>query len=174
MTLLKDWNGKTNLTGWHFMEKFDGCRAFWDGFNLWTRDGNRIKAPEAFTRLLPAGFRLDGELWAGREQFQTARLATQYGQWTDAIRLIVFDAPDTPGTWSERIQSASRAVGNNAVARVVKHGVVRDFYHLCKVFFAIHGAMGEGLVLRNPTAIGYERGRSINALRIKKDPYWGY
>lgn len=174
MTLLKDWNGKTNLTGWWFSEKLDGCRAFWDGFNLWTRDGNRIKAPVEFTRLLPAGFRLDGELWAGRDAFQTARLATQYGQWTDAVRFMVFDAPDVAGNWMVRLQSAARAIGNCGVARTVKAGVVKDFNHLCKVFFAIHGAMGEGLVLRNPQAVGYERGRSVNALRIKKDPEWGY
>jgi len=174
MTLLKDWNGKTNLTGWHFSEKLDGCRAFWDGNALWTRDGNRIPAPQTFTRQLPAGVRLDGELWAGRDTFTIARLATQYGQWTPEIKFMVFDAPDAAGTWLGRMQAAEALLAGNGVARTVKRGVIKDFFHLCKVFFAIRGALGEGLVLRNPAFVGYERGRSKNALRIKRDPEWGY
>jgi DNA ligase-1 len=40
-------------TGWFISEKFDGCRAYWDGQQLWTRSGKIIKAPPSLTANLP-------------------------------------------------------------------------------------------------------------------------
>jgi DNA ligase-1 len=57
------WNSESmEPTGWWMTEKFDGVRLYWDGNALFTRQGNRVKAPEIFTRQLPT-FPLDGELW---------------------------------------------------------------------------------------------------------------
>lgn len=90
---------KKHLAASTFMsEKLDGFRGFWDGgisrglpkeevpwanldkdvtpnqiaTGLWTRYGNIIHAPDFFIDALPQ-FMLDGEIWGGREMFQTVR-----------------------------------------------------------------------------------------------------
>ena len=50
-------------------EKYDGVRGLWDGRTLRTRAGNVIAAPAWFIAKLPKQA-LDGELWAGRGQFE--------------------------------------------------------------------------------------------------------
>ena len=47
-------------------EKLDGVRAYWNGENLYTRNGKHLYPPEWFTAKLPKGFALDGELWIRR------------------------------------------------------------------------------------------------------------
>jgi DNA ligase-1 len=49
-------------TGWWLTEKFDGMRLYWNGSNFITRNGNKLKVPDFFTRKLPK-VALDGELW---------------------------------------------------------------------------------------------------------------
>lgn len=174
MTLLKNWRRRIDVTGWFWSEKFDGCRAFWDGFNLWTRGGLKIDAPKWFTDGLPAGFRLDGEIWAGRGRFEQARQAVQNGRFTKAIRFKVFDAPREIGRWDKRMAAAEKVLRGSRIATAVSFGTIKDFDHLQIVFFSVWGDGGEGIVLRNPATTIYEKGRTNNCLRIKKDPFWGY
>ena len=56
--------------GWYMSKKYDGYRAMWDGSRFVSRQGNVYNAPEWFTRHLPKNVVLDGELYAGRENFQ--------------------------------------------------------------------------------------------------------
>jgi DNA ligase-1 len=49
-------------TGWFMTEKFDGMRLLWDGKQLYTRQGTKVKAPTFFTSKLPK-VPLDGEIW---------------------------------------------------------------------------------------------------------------
>ena len=46
-------------------EKLDGVRAFWDGKDFYSRNGNRFHAPAYFKEGLP-NHALDGELWGGK------------------------------------------------------------------------------------------------------------
>lgn len=66
-TLATDYHPAIDPAGWLASEKMDGCRAYWDGRQFWTRGGNVIMAPAWFTRGLPASH-LDGEIWAVRPQ----------------------------------------------------------------------------------------------------------
>ena len=50
-------------------EKLDGVRAWWDGRQFLSRQGNVYHAPQWFTAGLP-NVCLDGELWLGRKAFQ--------------------------------------------------------------------------------------------------------
>ena len=59
-------------TGWLLSEKLDGVRAYWDGADFYSRNGNAFPAPAWFKQGLPAT-PLDGELWAGRRQFRRSR-----------------------------------------------------------------------------------------------------
>lgn len=55
--------------GWLMSEKLDGVRCYWDGANMFTRNGNRIFAPKEWIAKLPT-VPIDGELWSGRDSFQ--------------------------------------------------------------------------------------------------------
>ncbi|MEE9395821.1 MAG: hypothetical protein V3V31_02290, partial [Methylococcales bacterium] len=50
-------------------EKLDGVRAYWNGRQLLSRQGNPYIAPNWFTTGFPS-YPLDGELWAGRSNFE--------------------------------------------------------------------------------------------------------
>jgi DNA ligase-1 len=52
-----------NPTGWWLTEKFDGIRMYWNGSELYTRQGNTIKIPDSMRSRLPKSISLDGELW---------------------------------------------------------------------------------------------------------------
>jgi len=112
---------KHNPRLWWFSEKYDGMRAFWDGgvsrgklvrdvpwanilkdtkdiraTGLWSRYGKSIQAPDYFLDRLPA-FPLDGELWAGRKNFQQAMSICRKhipveDEWKN-ITYMVFDSP---------------------------------------------------------------------------------
>ena len=68
LLLAKVYSDQEDLAQWWVSEKLDGVRAYWDGRQLISRQGNRFAAPAWFT----AGFPdtpLDGELWMGRGTF---------------------------------------------------------------------------------------------------------
>ena len=69
LLLAHSWDNKKDLTGWWLSEKLDGVRAYWDGGQFLSRQGNRFYAPDWFTAGLPST-PLDGELWLGRKRFQ--------------------------------------------------------------------------------------------------------
>lgn len=68
LLLAHSWDNEQELAGWWMSEKLDGVRAYWDGRQFFSRQGNRFHAPAWFTAALPA-MPLDGELWAGRRPF---------------------------------------------------------------------------------------------------------
>lgn len=162
-----DWAGE-DVTGWIASEKFDGCRAYWDGETLWSRTGCRIDAPDWFLNSLPKGVELDGEIWAGRGNLQAARLATQYGgkHFTDAIKFVVFDVPRHTGDWIFRISRAS--MFKNESVKVPTVWAINGANHALENFSAIKNAGGEGLMLRNPS-IQYAAGRTRELLKVKNE-----
>jgi DNA ligase 1 len=160
MTLAVDYHGQ-DPSGWHMTEKFNGCRAYWDGGRFWTRGGNVVAAPEWFTKDLPRSRCLDGEIFAGYGNFEAARLAVQYGRFTRDMRFVVFDAPGF-GTWTERIRRVEPGNRVNAVTATP----CRSRADLRAKVIAIVDNGGEGIMLRSPTAKGYECGRSKNMLRV--------
>ena len=63
-------NSKHNITNWYMSEKLDGIRAYWNGKELLSKNGNKIYAPSSFTKDFPP-FELDGELWTKRDDFES-------------------------------------------------------------------------------------------------------
>ena len=155
----KDWDGR-DLTGWYWSEKMDGCRAYWDGANLYTKSGNLIDAPH-ITATLPAGFALDGEIYAGHGNYETARLFTQYGKNPEAVRFVAFDAPGVAGDWIARIRSAE-STGVECVTAARIDSMERARFLLGLVL----EDGGEGVMVRKP-GIEYAPGRSCNMLKLK-------
>src|SRR5213075_711077 len=69
LLLAESWDNAADLSGWWMSEKLDGVRAYWDGKQFISRQGNLYHAPEWFTAGLPS-VTLDGELWIARKAFQ--------------------------------------------------------------------------------------------------------
>src|SRR3984885_8336953 len=69
LLLACSWDNTTDLSGWWMSEKLDGVRAYWDGKQFLSRQGNVYHAPDWFVAGLPP-VPLDGELWIDRKKFQ--------------------------------------------------------------------------------------------------------
>lgn len=165
MTLGMDWDGR-DVRGWWMQEKLEGCRAYWDGTRMWTRGGNVIDLPSALADELPE-IALDGEIWCGRGRFTEARLAVQYGKFIPMTWFGVFDAPAAAGTWEQRMAVAMAALDGSSFAIVPAFQQVPTIEHLEQTFRQLVAVGGEGLILRHPDAVGYERGRTTKLLKVK-------
>lgn len=166
MMRVTDWDWR-DLTGYFYSEKLDGCRAYWDGQQLWTRGGNVIRAPKRFLADLPTGIELDGELWAGRGTFQMASVAARFGKWNPDLRFMVFDAPTAEGDWIDRMEKARYLLDFSEFARPVKYGIVEHREHASDIAADFIAAGGEGACFRKP-GVGYKRARTLDVQRIKK------
>jgi DNA ligase-1 len=152
-------------------EKYDGVRAYWDGSHLVTRAGNRIHAPEWFTRGWPSE-PLDGELWAGRGQFEqvtaTVRdLEPDDDAWRN-IRFMVFDLPAHGGTFSARLRELQSLLAPLRIdwLRQVIQSRVADDVALHLQLDSIAAAGGEGLMLHKEDSL-YRAERSDDLLKLK-------
>src|SRR5690606_20069402 len=110
LTLAQMYRDDLDVTAYYVSEKYDGVRAYWDGQQLLTRQGNVLAIPDFFRRQLPAQ-PLDGELWFGRGEFSRAAALVQrlpahadYQPEWQAVRYMLFDAPQQPGGFSQRLE----------------------------------------------------------------------
>ena len=151
-----------NPTGFLMSEKFDGFRAMWDGSEFVSREGNVFPAPASIRNAMPP-VALDGELWVGRGMLGKVAGAVRSADWS-ALSFCVFDAP-IAGTASERIAWLS-TLSLPSFCNVVEHVRCESSAHLDRLFDAVVGTGGEGLVIRDPSAC-YEVGRSSAMLKVK-------
>jgi len=164
MTLATDWDFR-DVRLWQWSEKFDGCRAYWDGQAFWTRGGHVVDAPAQLLRAMPSGVHLDGELWAGRGGYIPAMNFVRHGIWSDSVRFVAFDAPQASGDWLKRMKLADGFC--NEFVITPERGIIRGHYEASERAAAIIEAGGEGLMLRSPNALDYQRRRTVNLMRIK-------
>lgn len=157
-------------TGMWVSEKLHGCRAFWDGRVLRTKDSwLPIDAPPFITAGLPRGRALDGELWAGYGTFEMVRVLVQYRHASDPawrrVRYMLFDAPTAAAVPVEARWKIARATRGPHL-RFVKQWRCSGPAELHRDFARIVKAGGEGLMLRDPGHC-YEFGRSRHWLKMK-------
>lgn len=152
-------------------EKLDGVRAYWDGRQLVSRRGNIYHAPPWFIAGLPKT-PLDGELWAGRQQFETTlaivrRIQPDDQQWRK-ITYQVFDLPHHTGTFTERLGVMESLVAkqNTPWLNVIPQYKVQTQAQLDAQLEAIVAQGGEGLMLHRGGAL-YQTGRSNDLLKLK-------
>lgn len=174
--LAKNWTPKIDPTGYWLSEKLDGVRAYWTGTHFLSRNGNVFHAPAFFTQGLPR-IALDGELWLGRKQFQSAVgiVKTQSGakdaMWRD-LTFQVFDAPDAKGALQDRLAYAKSAIDVASIstekqyAQVLAQVRCDGVDHLLQCLRNVELAGGEGVMLRAPNS-AYERKRSDTLLKVK-------
>ncbi|CAZ89183.1 putative ATP-dependent DNA ligase [Thiomonas arsenitoxydans] len=152
-------------------EKLDGVRAFWDGRVLRFRSGNPVPAPAWFTAALPSQ-PLDGELWIARESFDQVSGIVRSNPPNDRdwkqVRYMVFELPNAPGSFTERI-ARMRTLVERAQApwlQMVPQFRVPNSAALKQQLDKIVKAGGEGLMLHRADA-PYQTGRQDVLLKLK-------
>ena len=161
-----DWSGE-DMTGFVLSEKFDGCRAFWDGKRLWSRGGMSPSIPMEWSDSLPA-MPLDCELYDGIGGVYRCGIALRYGRFTATMRLVVFDAPAVEGDYLERMRVAEDALAGSAIAAPAALTICRNNSHAMQLMREIQGRGGEGLMARTP-CIQYMPGRTRELLKVKHE-----
>lgn len=169
--LAHSWTTDVDLTGWWMSEKLDGVRAYWDGTQFISRQGNVYHAPDWFIEDLPKDVHLDGELWLSRKGFQRAvsivRRQDKSDQWKE-ITYLVFDAPAVDDVFEARMAYISQLLdeAQPKYARPHTHERCKGTDHLREELARVEELGGEGLMMRKPSS-KYEVGRSFSLLKVK-------
>ncbi|HNC22117.1 MAG: DNA ligase [Candidatus Accumulibacter sp.] len=163
--------GQADVALYLVSEKLDGVRAFWDGQALRTRNGHRIQVPSWFVARFPAQ-PLDGELWMGRGEFErlsgiVRRQTPDDSQWQQ-VRYLVFELPQSPGTFRQRALALRELTSRLALPwlQAVEQWEFGSREALDKKLEQIVRAGGEGLMLHRADA-AYVTGRSDVLLKLK-------
>lgn len=171
LLLAEEYDQDIDLDAYWVSEKLDGVRAFWNGSRLISRGGNTFAAPSWFTADFPP-LPLDGELWVGRGQFEeTASIVsrhTPHDGWRQ-VYYMVFDLPEDPGTFDERLQNlhAAVAASPNKFLAVIPQYKLTGHKLLMERLDALVADGGEGLMLHRGDS-RYHGGRSMDLLKLKK------
>ncbi|MCX6903006.1 MAG: DNA ligase [Verrucomicrobia bacterium] len=170
LLLAESWDNATDLSDWWMSEKLDGVRAYWDGKQFLSRQGNLYHAPEWFIEGLPA-LPLDGELWIDRKKFQRTVSIVRRQDKTDLwheVKFLVFDAPTASGGFEDRLGFLKNALARGAAkfARLHAHERCKNLDALRAELARIESLGGEGLMLRQPGS-KYVAGRSSTLLKVK-------
>ncbi len=152
-------------------EKLDGIRAYWDGKNLISRQGNIFKAPQWFVENFPAAH-LEGELWIGRGKFEETLSIIQKDQIDEdgwkKIRLMLFDMPQHSGSFSERLSEIKKltTISNSKYLQVIEQFEISGHENLMKLLAEITKEGGEGIMLHLRDSL-YKAERNDDILKLK-------
>jgi DNA ligase len=170
LLLAESWDNALDLSGWWMSEKLDGVRAYWDGKQFISRQGNLYHAPDWFIEGLP-DTPLDGELWLDRKKFQRAvsivRRQDKSEHWKE-IRFLIFDAPSVKDPFERRVQAIRELIAGmrSGYAQSHEHILCKGTTHLKEELARVEALGGEGLMLREPGSL-YVSGRSSTLLKVK-------
>jgi DNA ligase-1 len=168
--LAKSYQDDIELGHYWVSEKLDGVRAYWNGVQLLTRQGNIIHAPDDFISQLPAE-PLDGELWLGRGQFeQTVAIVRKHQadpqQW-QRIRYMVFDLPASPLAFEQRLSRLQQLLADpHAAVQLIPQRQYRSQAALQQALQEVLKLGGEGLMLHRSDSL-YRPGRHHDLLKLK-------
>lgn len=160
-----------NISGWYMSEKLDGIRAYWDGKNLYTKNGNVINTPKDFTKNFPS-FELDGELWSKRGDFENIQSIvldkTPSSKWKE-LTYNIFEVPNTKGDFLTRLQKAKDWFNkhSNKNVNIIKQIKCEDEEHLITFLDEIIQLKGEGIIVKDGSK-DYHTGRTPYSLKVKK------
>ncbi len=169
--LAETWDNAADLSGWWMSEKLDGVRAYWDGKQFLSRQGNLFHAPDWFVEGFPST-PLDGELWLDRKAFQRTisivRRQDKSDHWRQ-IRYLVFDAPSVDAVFEDRVAYLKDLFGSARMefASPHEHQLCTSVDCLRAELERVEGLGGEGLMLRQPGS-RYHGGRSSTLLKVKR------
>jgi DNA ligase-1 len=118
LLLAKTYHKSIDIKHYLVSEKLDGVRAYWDGKQLVSRQGNHFNAPAWFTKDFPQQA-LDGELWMARNSFQqtvsTVRKNNPIDKEWRQISYQLFELPHAKGSFQQRVQALQIIVEKLAI-----------------------------------------------------------
>jgi len=202
LTIKKDESDyKTPPNGWYMSEKFDGYRALFryedDGSGpvgkFYSRAGKPFLAPQVFLQSMPPpallGHKiLDGELWAGRDNFQLMGVVRKKipipEEWR-SIQYQVYDITNGEGSFVNRLKDLRSIVDftRKSFSIMTKDNELFDSESNSPLIFAkqiritgeemmkcfyneIINNGGEGIMMKHPLS-KYDNGRSNYMLKYK-------
>lgn len=172
LLLAKVYKKSSDLSHYWASEKYDGVRAYWDGQQFISRHGNVYHAPGWFTQGFP-DHSLDGELWLARNHFAQLLSTVSKDIPVDAewrqLTYHVFELPEAPGTFSERIVALKLLLDNvdSPYLKMVEQYRVNSHEALMTKLDDVVKAGAEGLMLHHAGAL-YTTGRSDALLKVKR------
>jgi len=171
LALAKVYKQTENMGDYWVSEKLDGVRAYWNGKQLISRQGNPYKAPDWFIKNFPPQA-LDGELWIGRGTFEQLVGTVKKSQPIDRewrqVKYMIFDLPTSNSTFTARLielRSLLKGVDNPSL-KLVKQYRLNNHAELKQNLKTIVSAGGEGLMLHRGDAL-YRAGRTDDILKVK-------
>ena len=164
-------NSKHNITNWYMSEKLDGIRAYWNGKELLSKNGNKIYAPNWFTKDFPP-FELDGELWTKRDDFESIQnivLDTNPSIKWEEITYNIFEVPNEKGNFDKRLEKIKFWLDKNPnkIIKIIPQLICKNETDLNIYLKELIDKKAEGIILKNPN-LEYFTGRSENILKVKK------
>ena len=171
LLLAKKYAPGINLADYWVSEKLDGVRAYWDGRQLLSRNGNAFAVPNWFTEKFPST-PLDGELWISRRKFEeTVSVVTRHrphAEWR-RVKFMVFDLPSSAEIFDIRLVELRRitAGSDSEFLVVVAQEKITDGDLLAQKLETVTAVGGEGLMLHKGDSV-YRGGRSGDLLKLKK------
>ena len=164
-------NSKHNITNWYMSEKLDGIRAYWNGKELLSKNGNKIYAPFWFIKDFPP-FELDGELWTKRDDFENIQNivldANPSIKW-DEITYNIFEIPNEKGNFDKRLEKINSWLNKNPnkSIKIIPQKICKNESELDDYLNELINKKAEGIMLKNPN-LEYFNGRNENILKVKK------
>ncbi len=165
------YNQNVDVRKYLVSEKLDGIRAYWDGKNLISRQGNVFKVPHWFVENFPETH-FEGELWIGRGKFEETLSIVQREEVDEdgwkKVRLMLFDMPQHGGTFSQRFDEMKKLVAqsNSKYLQVIEQFEVSNRKNLMKLLAKISKEGGEGIMLHRIDSL-YKAERNDDVLKLK-------
>ncbi|WP_160061028.1 DNA ligase [Psychromonas sp. L1A2] len=161
-----------DVTQYYVSEKLDGIRAYWDGHQLISKQGNVFTAPTWFIKSFPAT-KMDGELWIARQQFEKVSgiVRTQDNQnehWKQ-VKFMIFDLPESTASFEQRINKMQGIVteATSPYLQMIKQQKLPNTEALFDLLNNVVMGQGEGLMLHHQNAL-YQTKRNRDLMKLKK------
>lgn len=157
-----------NPQSYVWSEKLDGIRAYWDGKNLYSRNGKKLNAPKFFTQNFPP-FELDGELWSKRGNFeQIASIIHSKSnpqRWRE-LKFYVFELPNQQNGLLKRLEILQNYLSLSEVPflAIIPQNPIKS--PIPALIQQIEEKGGEGIVVRQKEA-PYSTGRNKHSMKCK-------
>jgi DNA ligase-1 len=167
----KTYNKSHSIKNWMMSEKLDGIRAYWDGKQLLSKNGNIIHAPIWFIKDFPQ-FKLDGELWTKRNDFENIQsivLDKKPSLHWNKITYNIFEVPEEKGNFLKRLEKIKmwQKENKNKYIKVIEQIRCLNKTQLEKYLEKMVNLKAEGVMIKNPS-LEYFVGRSSSILKVKK------
>ncbi|WP_122893283.1 DNA ligase [Arcobacter peruensis] len=166
----KTYDKSQKIKNWVMSEKLDGIRAYWNGKNLISKNGNIIFAPKYFIKEFP-NFELDGELWTKRNDFENIQsivLDKIPSKHWKQITYNIFEVPNSKGDFLTRLEKIKhwQEKNHNNYIKIIKQIKCKNKEHLDRYLNELVKKQAEGIILKNPIP-KYFTGRNPNILKVK-------